>query len=72
MENLYRSNSSKPELTQISEEEREIINSIRKMNFGRIVISIQNGNIVNKEVTIITKNNKRKSHDYEELNSDVI
>lgn len=46
---------------QISQEEIEIINDIRKIDFGRITVNVQNGVIISKEVTIITKNNRNKN-----------
>lgn len=62
MEELYGINSPRPELTQISEEERAIINDIRKMSFGRVVVIIQDGNIVSKEVTTITKHKPNRNN----------
>jgi len=52
------------ELTQITEEERNIINDIRKLNFGKITVSVQNGVIVSKEVTIVTKNIRHKNNGF--------
>lgn len=49
------------ELTPISDEEVEVVNDIRKVNFGKVTIFIQDGSIVSKEVTITIKNNKRKN-----------
>lgn len=46
---------------QISQEEIEIINDIRKIDFGRVNVCVQNGVIVSKEVTTITKNNKHRN-----------
>lgn len=46
---------------QISQEEIEILNDIRRINFGKVAVCIQNGVIVSKEVTEITKNNKHKN-----------
>lgn len=46
---------------QISPEEIEIINDIRRLNFGRVTVYVQNGVIVSKEVTTVTKNNKHKN-----------
>lgn len=40
---------------QISNEEIEIINDIRRVDFGKVSLSIQNGVIINKEVTVVTK-----------------
>jgi len=53
--------SPRPELTQISEEERCIINDIRRMVHGRITVFIQDGNIISKEVATTTKNFRRKN-----------
>lgn len=47
---------------QISSEEVEIINDIRRVDFGKVILSIQNGVIVNKEVSIITKFSKCKNN----------
>lgn len=47
---------------QISPDEIEIINDIRRMDFGKVIVSIQNGVIVSKEVTIITKTNRNKNN----------
>ena len=47
---------------QISNEEIEIINDIRRVDFGRVTLSIQNGVIVSKEVTVITKFCKCKNN----------
>lgn len=47
---------------QISNEEIEIINDIRRVDFGRVTLSIQNGVIINKEITIITKFCKYKNN----------
>lgn len=46
---------------QISPEEIEIINDIRRINFGKVTVTVQNGVIVSKEVTTITKNMKGKN-----------
>jgi hypothetical protein len=63
MNNLSVQNldSPRPELTQISEEERCIINDIRRMVHGRITVFIQDGNIISKEVTTTTKNFRKKN-----------
>ncbi len=57
MENILH----RQELTPISDEEVEVINDIRKVNFGKVTIFIQDGIIVSKEVTITIKTNKRKN-----------
>lgn len=59
--NVQNLDSPWPELTQISEEERGIINDIRRMIHGRITVFIQDGNIISKEVTTTTKNFRRKN-----------
>lgn len=59
--NVQNLDSPRPELTQISEEERCIINDIRRMIHGRITVFIQDGNIISKEVTTTTKNFRRKN-----------
>lgn len=43
-----------------SSEEKKVINDMRGLNFGRVTIHIQNGNIVSKEITktVKIKNNK--------------
>lgn len=47
---------------QISNEEIEIINDIRRVDFGKVTLAIQNGVIVNKEVTVVTKFNRNRSN----------
>lgn len=64
MENLIH----RQELTPISDEEVEVINDIRKVNFGKVTIFIQDGNIVSKEVTITIKNGKHKNNNCERDN----
>ena len=49
-------NKPKQRLSQISRDEVDIINDIRELNFGRINIVIQDGVIVNKEITKVVKN----------------
>ena len=49
-------NKPKQRLSQISRDEVDIINDIRELNFGRINIIIQDGVIVNKEITKVVKN----------------
>ena len=67
MENAFK-NSARPAPIQISEEEIGIINDIRKMDFGKITVSIQNGVIVSKEVTIITKTKRNKNQETRNYN----
>lgn len=57
MENVLH----RQELTPITDEEVEVINDIRKVNFGKVTVFIQDGVIVSKEITITIKNNKRKN-----------
>lgn len=47
---------------QISKEEIEIINDIRRIDFGRISLVIQNGRVISKELTTIIKINKNKNN----------
>lgn len=47
---------------QISNEEIEIINDIRRVDFGRVTLCIQNGVIISKEVTIVKKFCKCKNN----------
>lgn len=49
-------NKPKQRLSQISRDEVDVINDIRELNFGRINIVIQDGVIVNKEITKVVKN----------------
>ena len=48
-------------LSQISQEEVDIINDIRELGFGRINIIIQDGVVVSKEITKITRNGKGRN-----------
>lgn len=50
------------ELNPLSQEEREIIHDIRKLNFGRVVVIIQDGIIIQKEITRTIKNSKRQKN----------
>jgi len=45
-------------LNPLSEEEREIIEDIRGLRFGKVLISIQDGVIIQKEITKTVKNNR--------------
>jgi hypothetical protein len=54
---------------QISNEEIEIINDIRRIDFGRVTLSIQNGVIVSKEITIVTKFCKCKNNNSNNSNN---
>lgn len=47
---------------KISNEEIEIINDIRRVDFGRVALSVQNGVIISKEVTVIAKFCKCKNN----------
>jgi len=58
MENQQIENQPKQRLSQISQEEVDIINDIRELNFGRINIIIQDGVVITKEVTKIIRNSK--------------
>lgn len=61
MENQQIENQPKQRLSQISQEEIDIINDIRELNFGRINIIIQDGVIVTKEITRVTRNGKNRN-----------
>lgn len=61
MENRQIENQPKQRLSQISQEEVDIINDIREMNFGRINIIIQDGVVVTKEITKIVRNGKGRN-----------
>jgi len=52
----------RPSPIQISKEEIEIINDIRRIDFGKITLTIQNGTVICKEVTTITKICKNKNN----------
>lgn len=52
----------RPSPIQISKEEIEIINDIRRIDFGKITLTIQNGTVICKEVTITTKMIKNKNN----------
>jgi hypothetical protein len=50
-------------ITQFSEEEKEIINDIRQLKFGRVLVIIQDGAIISKEITKTIKiRNKNNSY----------
>ena len=61
MEDQQIENQPKQRLSQISQEEIDIINDIREMNFGRINIIIQDGVVVSKEITKIVRNGKGRN-----------
>jgi len=46
----------------ITQDEIDVINELRKLNFGRILINVQNGVIVSMEITQIKKNQKRNNN----------
>lgn len=48
-------------LNPLSEEEKEIIEYIRGLRFGKVLISIQDGIIIQKEITRTIKNTKKKN-----------
>lgn len=47
---------------QISKEEIDIINDIRRIDFGKISLTVHNGAMISKEVTTITKVTKNKNN----------
>lgn len=61
MEDRQIENQPKQRLSQISQEEVDIINDIREMNFGRINIIIQDGVVITKEITKIVRNSKGRN-----------
>ena len=61
MEDQQIENQPKQRLSQISQEEIDIINDIREMNFGRINIIIQDGVVASKEITKIVRNGKGRN-----------
>ncbi len=46
----------------VSDEENEIINDIRSLEFGKILINIQNGVMINKEITRTVRNIHKKNN----------
>ena len=61
MEDQQIENQPKQRLSQISQEEVDIINDIRELDFGRVNIIIQDGVVVSKEITKIVRNNKGRN-----------
>ena len=61
MENQQIENQPTQRLSQISQEEVDIINNIRELGFGRINIIIQDGVVVSKEITKIVRNGKGRN-----------
>ena len=61
MEDQQVENQPKQRLSQISQEEIDIINDIREMNFGRINIIVQDGVVASKEITKIIRNGKGRN-----------
>ena len=52
MDNLPGENlPPKEKMSQISREEVDVINDIRGLNFGKVTVTIQDGVIINKEIT---------------------
>ena len=46
----------------VSQEEEDIINDIRSLEFGKVSVNIQNNVMVNKEITKTVKNFHKKSN----------
>ena len=61
MESQQGDNNQKQRLSQISRDEIDVINDIRELNFGKINIVIQDGVIVNKEITRVVRNGKNRN-----------
>ena len=52
MDNLSGENlPPKEKLSQISREEVDVINDIRGLNFGKVIVTIQDGVIISREIT---------------------
>lgn len=47
----------------VSPEEKEVIHDLRNLEFGRVSVFIQNGVMVNKEITKTIKNNRHAHRD---------
>lgn len=54
----------------VSQEEEDVINDIRALEFGRILINIQNSAMVNKEITKTVKNFHKKDNISNNVNLD--
>ncbi len=61
MEDQQIENQPKQRLSQISQEEVDIINDIRELDFGRVNIIIQDGVVVSKEITKIVRGGKGRN-----------
>ena len=46
----------------VSQEEEDVINDIRALEFGRILINIQNNTMINREITKTIKNIRKKNN----------
>ncbi len=54
-------NKSECEPMCVFPEERDIIHDIRSLEFGRVSVFIQNGVMINKEITKTIKNGHRQN-----------
>ena len=54
----------------VSQEEEDIINDIRSLEFGKVLINIQNNVMVNKEITKTVRNFHKKNNTSNNNNSD--
>lgn len=61
LNNQQMENQPKQKLSQISRDEVDVINDIRELNFGRINIVIQDGVIMNKEITKVVRSGKNRN-----------
>ena len=62
MDNSFDEDRPRQKLLQITQEEIDIINDIRRLNFGRITLFIQDGTIISKEVTVVTKHKRKENN----------
>ena len=65
MEETIKEDSMQHEPIFVSPYEKEIINEIRNLDFGRACMSIQNGVVVNMEITKIIKINKSNKNNFQ-------
>lgn len=51
----------------VSQEEKEVIHDLRGLEFGRVSVFVQNGVMINKEITKTIKNS-HKNHNNQNVN----
>lgn len=54
----------------VSQEEEDIINDIRALEFGRILLNIQNSIVISKEITKTVRNFHKKNNTSSNISSD--